>query len=57
VPPVAIQAALEIISEWAHKNDHDVLIVAAAGNSADTTPSWPAAFRQRHLPQWYPSLA
>jgi hypothetical protein len=44
VPPVAIQAALEIISEWAHKNDHDVLIVAAAGNSADTTPSWPAAF-------------
>jgi len=44
VPPVAIRAALEIISEWAHENDHDVLIVAAAGNSADTTPSWPAAF-------------
>jgi subtilisin family serine protease len=44
VPPIAIQAALEIISEWARENDRDVLIVAAAGNSGDSTPSWPAAF-------------
>jgi subtilisin family serine protease len=50
VPPVAIQAALEIISEWAQKNDRDVLIVAAAGNSGDTTPSWPAAFSTAAAP-------
>jgi subtilisin family serine protease len=44
VPPIAIQAALEIVSGWARENDRDVLIVAAAGNSGDSTPSWPAAF-------------
>jgi hypothetical protein len=46
VPPVAIQAALEIISEWERETGREVLIVAAAGNFADTTPCWPAAFRQ-----------
>jgi subtilisin family serine protease len=44
VPPVAIQAALEIIGEWERDTGRDVIIVAAAGNSGDTTPSWPAAF-------------
>jgi len=46
VPPVAIQAALEIISEWEHETGRDVVVVAAAGNFADTNPTWPAAFRQ-----------
>jgi hypothetical protein len=45
-PPVAIQAALETITEWEHKTGREVLIVAAAGNYADTTPCWPAAFRR-----------
>ena len=44
MPPLAIQAALEIISEWEREQGRDVIIVAAAGNSGDTTPSWPAAF-------------
>ena len=40
-PPVALQVALELLAE-----DHpDVLVVAAAGNSESTRPSWPAAFR------------
>jgi hypothetical protein len=46
VPPVALQAALEIITEWEHQTGREVLIVAAAGNYADTTPCWPAAFRR-----------
>jgi hypothetical protein len=46
VPPVAIQAALEIISEWERETGRDVLIVAAAGNFAGTDPTHPAAFRQ-----------
>lgn len=46
VPPVALQAALEIITEWEHEKGREVLIVAAAGNYADTTPCWPAAFRR-----------
>jgi len=40
MPPIATQAALEIIREMGK----EVLIVAAAGNYADTAPSWPAAF-------------
>ena len=52
VPPIAIQAALEIVSEWARENDRDVLIVAAAGNSGDSTPAGP-----RRFPRWYPSPA
>lgn len=40
-PPVGLQVALEILAE-----EHpDVLVVAAAGNSGSTRPSWPAAFR------------
>jgi hypothetical protein len=46
VPPVALQAALEIITEWEHETGREVLIVAAAGNYADATPCWPAAFRR-----------
>ena len=46
VPPVALQAALETITEWEHETGQEVLIVAAAGNYADTTPCWPAAFRR-----------
>ncbi len=45
-PPVALQAALDLISD-------DVLVVAAAGNLVDPTdedtatrPHWPAAFRR-----------
>jgi hypothetical protein len=46
MPPIAIQAALEIISEWERETGEDVLIIAAAGNYADRRPSWPAAFRR-----------
>jgi Subtilase family len=47
VPPIAIQAALQIIWEWEReRDDRQVLIVAAAGNYGDTTPCWPAAFRR-----------
>jgi len=46
MPPVALRAALEIITEWEHQTGREVLIVAAAGNYADTTPCWPAAFRR-----------
>ena len=45
-PPIAIQAALEIIREMdAAKEERDrTVIVAAAGNYAGTRPCWPAAF-------------
>jgi hypothetical protein len=46
MPPIAIQAALEIIGEWERETGQEVLIVAAAGNYGDTTPCWPAAFRR-----------
>ena len=50
MPPIAIQAALEIITEWARERDRDILVVAAAGNSGDATPSWPAAFSSPTFP-------
>jgi hypothetical protein len=46
VPPIAIRAALDVIAELEREQDRRVLIVAAAGNYADTTPCWPAAFRR-----------
>jgi hypothetical protein len=46
VPPVALKAALEIIGEWERETGREVLVVAAAGNFADTRPCWPAAFRR-----------
>ena len=45
VPPLAIAAALEVIGERERKTGDQVLVVAAAGNYADTRPCWPAAFR------------
>jgi hypothetical protein len=45
VPPIAIQRALEIISEWEQEDrGREVVVVAAAGNYGDTRPCWPAAF-------------
>jgi hypothetical protein len=41
-PPVALEAALEIIGQRAP----DALVIAAAGNYGDTRPCWPAAFRR-----------
>jgi Subtilase family len=46
VPPIAIRSALDVIRELEREQDREVLIVAAAGNYADTTPCWPAAFRR-----------
>jgi subtilisin family serine protease len=40
-PPIALEAAVEIISERWPK----VLLVAAAGNFGHDTPCWPAAFK------------
>lgn len=46
LPPIAIQAALEVIEEWEREQGREVLIVAAAGNYGDMRPCWPAAFRR-----------
>jgi subtilisin family serine protease len=46
MPPIAIQAALDVIGELERDAGREVLIVAAAGNFGDTLPSWPAAFRR-----------
>ena len=46
VPPIAIRAALDVIGELEREQGREVLIVAAAGNYADTIPCWPAAFRR-----------
>jgi hypothetical protein len=42
--PVAIEVALEIIAELEAQSGREVLVVAAAGNFADTHECWPAAF-------------
>lgn len=44
--PIALEAALELIADIEHREDREVLIVAAAGNYGDTRPCWPAAFRR-----------
>jgi hypothetical protein len=44
-PPVALEAAVDLIEEMAAEQDRDVLIVAAAGNYGDCRPVWPAALR------------
>lgn len=46
LPPIAIQAALEVIGEWEREHGREVVIVAAAGNYGDSRPAWPAAFRR-----------
>ena len=45
-PPIAIQAALDVIRELEHDQDREVIIVAAAGNYGDSVPCWPGAFRR-----------
>ena len=42
--PVALEVALEIIAELEAQHGREVLVVAAAGNFADTHECWPAAF-------------
>lgn len=44
-PPIALQAAVDLIEELAAEYGRDVLIVAAAGNYGDDRPVWPAALR------------
>jgi hypothetical protein len=44
IPPIAIRAALDVISELEREQDRAVLIVAAAGNYGDAAPCWPGAF-------------
>jgi hypothetical protein len=46
IPPIAIRAALDVIREVEREEGREVLVVAAAGNYADTAPCWPAAFRR-----------
>jgi hypothetical protein len=44
-PPIALEAAVDIISDLAaEKPEHDVLIVAAAGNYGTDRIVWPAGF-------------
>jgi subtilisin family serine protease len=42
--PVAFEVALEIIAELEARDGPEVLVMAAAGNFADTRECWPAAF-------------
>lgn len=44
VPPVALEAALDVIAEIERERDTEVVIVSAAGNYGDDQPCWPAAF-------------
>ncbi len=45
-PPVALEAAFEVVAEIEAEQQREVLVVAAAGNYGDTRPCWPAAFRR-----------
>ncbi|WP_448630235.1 S8 family peptidase [Cellulomonas soli] len=45
-PSIAIAAALEVVAEIEAERGEEVLVVCAAGNYGDTTPTWPAAFRR-----------
>ena len=44
VPPIALQAALDVIAEIEQQDGREVIIVAAAGNFGDERPCWPGAF-------------
>lgn len=46
LPPVALSVALEIVAELERDKGREVMLVAAAGNFADSRPCWPAAFRR-----------
>jgi Subtilase family len=46
MPPLALQAALDVIADIERDSGREVLVVAAAGNYGDTRPCWPAAFRR-----------
>jgi subtilisin family serine protease len=45
-PPLGMENALQVIRRLEREREQDVVIVAAAGNSASTRPCWPAAFRR-----------
>jgi hypothetical protein len=45
-PPLGMEVALQVIRRLERERGQDVVIVAAAGNSASTRPCWPAAFRR-----------
>ena len=45
-PPIAIQAALDLIKGLETEQHREVVIVAAAGNYGDSAPCWPGAFRR-----------
>jgi subtilisin family serine protease len=43
-PLLSMEAALDLIDDLQAKRRGEVMLVAAAGNSGDTHPHWPAAF-------------
>jgi subtilisin family serine protease len=45
-PPIAIQAALDVIRKLEREQGREVVLVAAAGNYGDSVPCWPGAFRR-----------
>jgi hypothetical protein len=45
-PSLALAAALDEIAVIERRRGEEVVIVAAAGNYGDQTPTWPAAFRR-----------
>ncbi|MCC2335993.1 S8 family peptidase [Cellulomonas wangsupingiae] len=44
-PSLAVEAALDVIESIEEETGREILVVAAAGNTGDTRPVWPAAFR------------